>query len=167
MYQIRTKGHYAQDWTNLSFVEDGFFSASNSTYTTVSYPIYSGSVWGDLRANDQVDFQVKAMIGYVHRTVGFMSWYFTGESSDWSPTQTIRIGEASTSDTPNPTTSSQTTTPTTIPTPTSTPIVPETNSNSITLPLDTSVIIIVVLGVIVTLSLLLYTKHRKTSNPNQ
>jgi|YelNatPaOPRAMG01_1025707.scaffolds.fasta_scaffold43577_1 hypothetical protein len=92
MYQIRTKGHFAQNWTNLYSVDNGFLSASNSSYTTVSYPLSEGSpVGGNLEANDQVDFQVKAMIGYVHRTVGFMSWYFTGESSDWSPTQTVTI----------------------------------------------------------------------------
>ena len=103
MYQIRTKGHFAQDWTNLSFVDDGFFAASNSEYTTVSYSIGEGSVWGNLQANDQVDFQVEAMIGYVHRTIGFMSWFFTGESSDWSPTQTVTIPETSASTSPNPT----------------------------------------------------------------
>jgi hypothetical protein len=103
MYQIRTKGHFAQDWTNLSFVEDGFFAASNSEYTTVSYSIGEGSVWGNLKANDQVDFQVEAMIGYVHRTVGFMSWFFTGESSDWSPTHTVTIPANSASASPSPT----------------------------------------------------------------
>jgi hypothetical protein len=99
MYQIRTKGHFAQNWTNLYSVDNGFLSASNSDYTTVSYPLSEGSpIGGNLQANDQVDFQVKAMIGYVHRTVGFMSWYFTGESSDWSPTQTVTIPTSN----PNP-----------------------------------------------------------------
>jgi hypothetical protein len=102
MYQIRTRGHFAQDWTNLSFVEDGFFAASNSDYTTVSYSIGEGSVWGNLQAKDQVDFQVEAMIGYVHRTVGFMSWFFTGESSDWSPIQTVTMPASSSSPSPTP-----------------------------------------------------------------
>jgi hypothetical protein len=103
MYQIRTKGAFAQNWTNLYFVDDGFLPASNSDYTTVSYTLGEGSVWGNLQVNAQVDFQVEAMIGYVHRTVGFMSWYFTGESSDWSNTQTITIPETSTSTSPVPT----------------------------------------------------------------
>jgi len=92
MYQIRTKGHFAQNWTNLYDVSNGFLPASNSTYTTVSYSLGEDLGWGRLlQANDQVDFQVEAMIGYVHRTIGFMSWYFTGESSDWSPTHTVTI----------------------------------------------------------------------------
>jgi hypothetical protein len=104
MYQIRTKGHFAQNWTNLYFVEDGFLPASNSNYTTVSYSLGEGHVWGNLQVNAQVDFQVEAMIGYVHRTVGFMSWFFTGESSGWSNTQTITIPEtANTSPNPSPT----------------------------------------------------------------
>lgn len=45
------------------------------------------------------------MIGYVSRTIGFASRYFTGESSGWSNTQTITIPEtyASASPSPNPT----------------------------------------------------------------
>jgi hypothetical protein len=101
MYQIRTKGHFAQNWTYLYFVSDGFLPASNSDYTIVSYSIGTGSVWGNLQANDQVDFQVEGMIGYVHRTIGFMSWYFTGESSDWSATHTVTIPSSNV--TPNPT----------------------------------------------------------------
>lgn len=103
MYQIRTKGQFEQNWTNLYFVEDGFLPASNSDYTTVSYPIYSGSVWGNLEANSKVDFQVQAMIGYITRTSGFMSWYLAGESSDWSPKQTVIIPESSGSPSPSPT----------------------------------------------------------------
>jgi hypothetical protein len=103
MYQIRTKGHFAQNWTNLFFVDDGSLPATNSDYTTVSYSIGEGSVWGNLQAKAQVDFQVEARIGYVHRTVGFNSWYFTGESSSWSKTQTLTIPDTSASASPNPT----------------------------------------------------------------
>jgi hypothetical protein len=112
MYQIRTKGHFAQNWTNLYSVDNGFLPASNSDYTTVSYSLGEGPVWGNLQANTQVDFQVQAMIGYVSRTIGFASWYFTGESSDWSNTQIITIPETSTSTSPSPN-------------PTPTPTVPE------------------------------------------
>jgi hypothetical protein len=102
IYQIRTKGHFAQNWTNLYSVDNGFLPASNTDYTIVSYSLGEGPVWGNLQANARVDFQVEAMIGYVHRTIGFASWFFTGESSDWSNTQTITI-PASTSPTPTST----------------------------------------------------------------
>jgi hypothetical protein len=139
MYQIRTKGHFAQNWTYLYFVSDGFLPASNSDYTIVSYSIGTGSVWGNLQSNDQVDFQVEAMIGYVHRTIGFMSWYFTGESSDWSATHTVTTPSSNV--TPNPTVTS-------LPTPT----VPE-------LP---SWIIPLLLGIILaTAGLLVYHKKHK------
>ncbi len=100
MYQIRTRGHFAQNWTNLYSVDNGFLPASNTGYTTVSYSLGEGPVWGNLQANAQVDFQVEAMIGYVHRTIGFASWFFTGESSGWSNTQTITIPDTSISPSP-------------------------------------------------------------------
>jgi hypothetical protein len=103
MYQIRTRGHFAQNWTNLYFVDDGFLPASNSDYTTVSYSLGEGSPWGNLQANAQVDFQVEAMVGYVSRGIGFASWYFSGETSDWSSTQTVTIPTNSVSPTPTTT----------------------------------------------------------------
>lgn len=103
MYQIRTKGHFAQNWTNLYAVDNGFLPTSNSDYTTVSYSLGEGSPWGNLQVNAKVDFQVQAMIGYVSRTVGFASWYFSGETSDWSPTQTVTIPTSSVSPIPTST----------------------------------------------------------------
>jgi hypothetical protein len=147
MYQIRTKGHFAQNWTNLYFVEDGFLPASNSDYTTVSYSLGEDLGWGRLlQANDQVDFQVEAMIGYVHRTIGFMSWYFTGESSDWSPTQTITIPTSSISPTPNPTSS---------------PIPTQTANPSPTVP-ELSWLVIIPLMISI-LSIAVVLRHRKTA----
>ena len=55
-------------------------------------------------AGDQVDFQVEAMIGYVHRDVSqaFAPWVFTGEKSDWSNTRTLSLPTASSPPTPSP-----------------------------------------------------------------
>jgi len=38
------------------------------------------------------------MVGYITRSSGFMSWYLAGESSDWSPIQTVTIPASN----PNP-----------------------------------------------------------------
>jgi hypothetical protein len=50
-----------------------------------------------------VDFQVQALIGYVHRYPIINSEIFNGTESDWSNTQTITIPETSSSTSPNPT----------------------------------------------------------------
>ena len=52
-----------------------------------------------------MDFQVEAMIGYVHRYPVINSWTFNGTESGWSITQTITIPATSTSPStsPNPT----------------------------------------------------------------
>jgi hypothetical protein len=92
-YNVRVKGHYADDWIALYPPADNPLKPSNSDYTTLSltqsYP-----------SNAQIDFQVEAMIGYVSRTTEFASWYFTGEESGWSNTQTITIGESQTPTSP-------------------------------------------------------------------
>jgi hypothetical protein len=51
----------------------------------------------------QVDFQVKALIGYVIRypVPGTSGWDFIGEESDWSNTQTITVGDSSSTVTPS------------------------------------------------------------------
>jgi hypothetical protein len=41
------------------------------------------------------------MIGYFSRTVSFASWYFAGEESGWSDTQTLTIPEAVSSSAPS------------------------------------------------------------------
>lgn len=53
----------------------------------------------DFPPNAQVDFQVETMIGYVHRIMNpnaadqwdLYPHVFTGETSDWSNTQTITM----------------------------------------------------------------------------
>ncbi len=111
MYQIRTKGHFAKNWTNLYFVEDGLLPASNSEYTTVSYSLGEGSIWGNLQTNAQVDFQLEAMIGYISRVynpnatiqIEMYPWQFTGQTSGWSNIQTINLVDGSVSISSSPT----------------------------------------------------------------
>jgi len=120
-YDIRVKEHSAADWIELYNADDGFLSQDElSEYTVASY---SSSTWGYERVSfpsgSQVDFQVEAMNGHVHRIVqGNMApWYFTGVTSGWSETRTVTIGEAQTP-TPSPeTTPTPTASPATTPTP--------------------------------------------------
>jgi hypothetical protein len=164
MYNVQTKGHFAVNWTVLYSVDNGFFPASSSHYTTVSYTINERPVFGNLQPNSQVDFQVEAFIGYVSRTIGFASWYFTGESSGWSSTQTITIPAVSVStSTPSPTSSSNPTTA-----PTSTPTTTNLTGNPISVPLNTLIVVVAIfLVIIVALSLLLFRKHRKIISQNK
>jgi hypothetical protein len=116
-YVIRWKGHFGQDWYEIYYDNpmDGFtgFSANlESEYTVISFEgeyssaeglklIYQG-MYTTFPPGAQVDFQVKARIGYVSRyPVPFTSgWTFTGKESGWSNTQTLTIGESQTPTSP-------------------------------------------------------------------
>jgi hypothetical protein len=116
-YNVREKGHYEENWTAIYTVDNYFAAPSNTIYTTLTYSLDPNAPpWLDnnLPSGGQLDFQVEALIGYIGRTIGFASWYFTGQESGWSNTQTVTIPASSVS--PNPTS---------IITPTSTPNVPE------------------------------------------
>jgi hypothetical protein len=107
-YNIRLKGHYTEEWTEMFLVSDGYPRQDyESDYTVFSYQgEYSstdglefnhGSIRTSFPSGAQVDFQVEAMIGYVHRDPSTLGWIFTGEESGWSNTQTITIDEYQTS----------------------------------------------------------------------
>ena len=94
-YDIRMKGHFAENWTDLYSVGD-VPVASGSQYTILSYKElpYSNSsgiyVLGDSDFQFPavlIDFPVEAMMGYcqVHEAI-FPAWFFTGETSGWSDT---------------------------------------------------------------------------------
>jgi hypothetical protein len=177
-YNVSQKGPYG-NW-NYHPTSAQKYIASNSEFTVLTFLTND---MNQLQQNStgvhaeviptpvgELDFQVQALIGYysiadVSSGSSFLHQIevFTGESSDWSPTQTITIGEASTSDTPNSTTSSSTTPST----PTSSPIAPDTNSDStdlITLPFTTFIVLTAVLAaIIVTLTVLFFRTHRKTA----
>ena len=105
-YNIHVKRHTSVNWGELYNPSDGFLHQDDlSDYTNVSY---SSGRWGyetvSFPSGTQVDFQVEAMIGYTHRQVSggmIVPWVFTGETSGWSETQTITIGENQTP-TPSP-----------------------------------------------------------------
>jgi hypothetical protein len=112
-YVIRWKGHFEQDWHEIYYDDpmDGFtgFSANlESEYSVISFEgeyssteglrLYYQGLIATFPPDAQVDFQVKARIGYVSRyPVPFTSgWIFIGEESGWSNTQTLTIGVSQT-----------------------------------------------------------------------
>jgi hypothetical protein len=146
-YNIRIKGYFEENWTELYRPVYGFPQQSkDSDYTVFSYAWEehgesSIGTWEiTLRAGAKADFQVEAMIGYVADAGPFSDRspreYFEGETSGWSSTQTITIGETSASTSPSSIPSS---TQNTMPTPT--PTVPEFSSLVI-LPLFVSLLFI-------------------------
>jgi hypothetical protein len=157
-YNFRYKGHYGTSWWYDPFTPDGKssktyggwdmtylipYTPSNSDYTIVSMPL--DGLYGE------VDFQVQAQIGYIQAEgnafaarVWGIHYNFTGQSSEWSTTQTISLTNSSVSNSPNP--SQSTPNQTTVLTPTLTPTAPDTNSDStdsITLPLSTLAALII------------------------
>jgi len=141
-YNIRIKGYYSEDWTELYRPSDGYPTQSDSEYTVISLgtlgenglSLVTNAKMIDVHSGGQVDFQVEAMIGYVSRVydpnatgIDIYPWWFTGETSGWSNTQTITISESQTP-TPSPATSptptsSPETTPSPLPTPYEIPII--------------------------------------------
>ena len=160
-YVIRWKGHY-ENWNDnitysgLSYnyyFSLGGLKASNGQYTVKSYslPIKNG----------EIDFQVKAQIGYSFTYFGghiqpIGTLFQADAESNWSNTQTVTILEGSVS-TPNPS-----------PIPTATPLdattPTDTNSdNSVTSLLTSLALVAIAILTVVVISLLLYVSHLKRS----
>jgi hypothetical protein len=114
-YNINLKGHYTKDW-NEFYIHDELPSAnasSSETLLTIGHltgsglTLDSGSSEIAIAMGGQEDFQVEALIGYIAKnlTEGPLgSLYFVGETSGWSPTQTLTISNiASILESPFPT----------------------------------------------------------------
>jgi len=95
-YNVREKGHYAENWTDLYNPEFGYQPQSSSDYTIISYgPLGEFPALNGLSSGGKVDFQVQAIIG---------SYLFAGsKTGDWSSTQTLTVPAASTSAATSPT----------------------------------------------------------------
>jgi hypothetical protein len=124
-YNFRAKGHFGGEWRYYPFSDSGIsshrysamfysfgeipeFVASTSEYTALSVSLTAFYSSENLQIGNQIDFQVQAQIGYIDYS-GDGLYSFLGETSDWSETQAITIGE------------SQTPTPSPVITPTPTP----------------------------------------------
>jgi hypothetical protein len=129
-YIIQVKGHF-QEWYGEPNPIDSMYR-SDSQYTEKRYGLvgnnasdWNGIVYGslDVPVGGEVDVRVKAYIGYLTTIYGTPSPYdgmfggdgkparhlvFTGESSGWSSTQTIKIPSVSISSTSDSSSSSPT-----------------------------------------------------------
>ena len=104
-YNLRFEGHFIKnDWTYYPLApESGYINASQMDYTVIPIPTYL--LPATYSNGTQIDFQVQALIGYDEpRYAGFstntpepvpifIGYNFTGESSDWSPSETLVFGE--------------------------------------------------------------------------
>ena len=95
MYNIRMKTHSDNNWQYITHISDGYLKQSDTNSTTASYQTENLFPMGI--PSGQVDFQVQALIGYVHRYPTLNSWTLNGTQSDWSNTQTITMPESSSS----------------------------------------------------------------------
>ena len=111
-YNIRTKGNYSEDWIELYSPSGWCPPQSDSEHTVISLgtlgenglSIDTNTKMIGVPSGSQVDFQVEAMIGYIHRVYNSSAtdhfemypWVFTGEKSGWSNIQTIAIPSSST-----------------------------------------------------------------------
>ena len=90
------------------------FKASTSEYTNLSVNLRN--IYSEMpETGSAIDVQVQAQIGHID-SMGDGFFSFTGESSDWSSTQTVTVDMTSASISPNPDPSQ---------TPSPTPSVPE------------------------------------------
>ncbi len=105
-YNVRIKLNADQNWTTLYLTED-MPHQSNGDYTSLFYPLVNENV-GEYDLGDRamefpngasIDFQVKAMMGYIHRVfnpnatdqLSMYPYVFTGTESGWSQTQTLEM----------------------------------------------------------------------------
>ncbi|HSV50272.1 MAG TPA: hypothetical protein VLH35_08135 [Candidatus Acidoferrales bacterium] len=108
-YLVRAKGHFEQwpayTYSGLLDVNSStLIPASSSSYTVLSFPL---NRW-NIQTTGQLDFQVKAVIANFYYTGGQDYWiprHITSEiinEGDWSNTQTINIGNNSSTTTQSP-----------------------------------------------------------------
>jgi hypothetical protein len=152
-FNIRVKGHYEQNWTELFHITGGLNDNSLLRQSHNQFTVYS--YFKQYPAHGVVEFQVKAFIAVGIRDIGSFG-HWTWQESDWSPKQTITIGDDYTSSTfsssitnlPYPSLPPVTTQ---TPSPTPSPTVPE-------FPITATLI-----AVLVSVSLLLMAGKRKQS----
>jgi hypothetical protein len=173
-YNVRVKNHFSNDWVELwgqspVYASNGsiiigtwYWGASDSEVTYVGSISLNGRTnmihaSRDVAVGDQVDFQVKALIGYQN----FEKHSFFGEESAWSNTQTLTLDmSAQTTSSPTPDSSNSTTAPTSSAT--------DSTGNSITVPVSILIgVFVVFLAIIAVLSLLFFRMHRKTISQNK
>jgi hypothetical protein len=113
-YNVHFKLHNSDSWTALYYCGDVFPTHSTSEYIKLDYPLTLTSpgsssyyllkekagnyyILSQISANEQVDFRVQAMEGYL------TSASFTGQTSNWTYIQTITIPATASSPDPRST----------------------------------------------------------------
>ncbi len=113
-YHYQIKSHYDSKWI-ISPWDDQYIYASDTDKTILEYPIKD--YWEDasgrvvnIPADGKLDFQIEAFIGYAVTLCASIAmraedYYtlFNGQTSGWSDTQTITVGQGNAQSTPNPT----------------------------------------------------------------
>lgn len=111
-YNVRWKGHFETEWHEIYIPMNGYavgekvgdkyvVSYQGNYYSTEGLIMNSGFS-ATFPPGSKVDFQVEALIGYIHHVVSLpvSAEVFEGEKSGWSGTQTLIIGEAAQTATP-------------------------------------------------------------------
>jgi hypothetical protein len=162
---------------------DTAYKYRSLSYNSPPYYGYYNYALGNISIGGQVDFRVQAIIGYSTRInttfdgppIGlepgetYRYYIFSGQTSDWSNTQTLTIGQTSSTISPVPTYPNiQTITPM----PTNPTTTPPTNGNLSqpidSIPTTTFLIAVAVSAVIIaTLSVLLLNASKNTSRIKQ
>lgn len=167
-YNIRIKGNYEDNWTILYRPVYGIPKATiDSDYTVFSYTwnergdTWLGSWAITLRYGAKADFQVQAMIGRIADPGPFSAEVFDGESSDWSSTQTVVIGEV----TPTSAPTNQPMQPTPTSTLTATPDQAVTQTDvALGLSWEQTIIATMCIAIVVLAAALVFSRKRKTGH---
>ena len=177
-YNVSSKGHYGDYWRY--FPAGYYFEATDNEYDIIDFGLSSNNgsdyyAWkiGGATVGGQVDFQVQAFIGFQTtlkttptqfdpRT--YDCYLYTGETSDWSSTHTITIGQnSSTMPTISPSPSSAITDPFASSTqnPTATPQQPSTQRGLFSIDLEQIAIILLVITVVALAFVLVLSRRRR------
>lgn len=161
-YNIRYKGQYTNNWIEPRSASDEYYRTSYFKTVNFSLGDISSSAGTQLPAGTKIDFQVQLMYGGIGMNFsdawGFGPLYFAGETSEWSNTQTVTLGNASSSHSSNPT---QTTTQN----PTTNPTNSETQQNPL-FEFDWQMVVIAGLAVVVVLLVVVVVLQRRRGSNN-
>lgn len=86
-YNVRYKGHFGNDWTEIYGYHNADFISQNYSSEYTNFTIY----WQEFPEGAKIDYQVKAMIGFEGRIyIGpYPQPIIIGEESAWSNTLTL------------------------------------------------------------------------------
>jgi hypothetical protein len=188
-YEIRTKGHFEVNWTDLYHYNNNFRGGikqqSGSDFTIISFVLGDNAIFPIFRvlpSNSQVDFQMETVFGHTITIslnhldgspgAGFEEVTAIDTTSGWGNTQTIAIPSVIPSATPSYSPSPSTSpTPKIAPSPTQQPtleptMIPSASPMGPYSPIDPYIILIpILIAVVAVIAALVYVKKHKR-NPD-